>query len=181
MFCGEKMFEKISMFGCLAYCICCFENYILSLNYDKSEWKIVFDKLWSMDSMEHFDDWVYQAIELKPECILEYSYYNSPSEWEYIDEATFHNLYSLYRRCTKLNEINDFFNVILSGIELYTSSSLTAHSFREHMDEVFIPSITTLSIELPDIYLFYKFSDNKLNGWGVPVSRDMIEKPYEFA
>ena len=175
------MFKEISIYGCLAYCICCFENYILSLNCDKDEWKIIFNKLWSMDSMEYFDDWVYQVMELKPECILEYSYYDSPSEWEYIDEVTFHKLNSLYRQCTKCKEINDFFDKILNGIELYTSSSLTAHSLIEHMDKVFLPFITTLNIELPDINLFNKFSIKEMNGWGVPVSRDMIEKPYEFA
>lgn len=75
------MFEDISIWGRIAFGICCLENYILEHEYPKVKWKVVFEQLWSFPEIEYYDEWCYKLVEYLPECIMEFNEYNSDSDW----------------------------------------------------------------------------------------------------
>lgn len=178
---GEILFENISIWGRIAYGICCLENYIVSLNYPKDGWRIVFNKLWTFDKTEYYDEWFYEITEYLPECILEFENYDSTSKWGYMDEITFYKLYELYSKTREINAINDIMKLIheICSTELYTTAIPPANSSLSLIKDLLI-KVQGLNILIPDVKLFLEFSINQNNCWGIPMSRESISLPYYF-
>lgn len=174
------MFEKISIWGRIAYAICCFENYILKAGYERKPWGSVFQKLWAIDNAEYVDDWLYSMIEYIPECILEFENYGSG--WEYIDENTFNSLYRLYSDTPRISDINLIMTVIkeICESEIYSPQSPPAASSLRVMEERLLPAATALDIDLPDIKYFQGFAMSATNCWGEKLRREMVHLPYLF-
>ena len=89
-------FKNISLNGRVSYAICCFENTLLHLKCNVSDWKIVLEYLWEFTSIEYLDDWSDTITEIIPSNLLEFKDYEK-HEFEYINEETFNYLYNLYQ------------------------------------------------------------------------------------
>lgn len=82
---GEKNLNKedlknISLRGRVAFGIRCFENALLALQYNVSQWRIVLDYLWSFTNIDFLDDWSGLIAEIIPENLLEFKSYEEHSD-----------------------------------------------------------------------------------------------------
>lgn len=50
-------FKNIVLKGRVEFSISCFENTLLSLNYNVNDWRIVLEYLWEVTSIQYLDDW----------------------------------------------------------------------------------------------------------------------------
>lgn len=174
------MFENISIRGRIAYGICCLENFILSRNYPKSEWKILFDNLWTIHEMPYVDCLLDKYVELFPACVLEFPQYDE--DWEYVDESTFNQLYTLYSKCPAQNEVTEILETIheIGCVYVYSSTSPPAPLSLAVVNDELIPLMKKLNVVLPNVKHFQQFSIHERNCWGEGMSRDMINIPFDF-
>lgn len=157
-------FKNISLSGRVAFGISCFENILLSLNYNVNDWRIVLEYLWEFTSVKYLDDWNAIVLEITPDNLLEFSAYEE-HDFEYLDEKNFEYLYKLYQN------VNEKIDVVMTAI--YNIGTSHVYSVIEgygqrSLDEleILLNYMTKSNIPLPDIKPFERFSITENRGWG---------------
>lgn len=157
-------FKNISLNGRVAYGICCFENTLMFLKCDVSNWKTVLGYLWEFTSTQNLEVWNDQVAEIIPENLLEFKNYKE-HDFEYLDESQFEYLYGLYQN------IDERIGYLIRQI-FYLGSS---HSYsvivdygQRSLDELdrLVTFMVNNSFPLPDIGPFEKYSIDENKGWG---------------
>lgn len=172
--------KEISIWGRIAYGICCLENFITAQDYSKVEWAVVFELLWSFSDEEYYDEWLFKVAEFLPENILENEAFDE-GEWDFIDEDLFYVLRELYSETPFIDEINLILLAIhnICCAELYTLTKVPATKSLI-MTEQLIEQLKKLKFELPNIALFTPFSIHYKDCWGIAMKRSEIKIPYGF-
>ncbi|MGE5472861.1 MAG: hypothetical protein ACM3UU_01430 [Ignavibacteriales bacterium] len=157
-------FKGISLNGRVAYGISCFENTLLFLKYDVSNWKMILELLWDFTSTENLEAWNDQIAEVIPENLLEFKTYEQ-HDFEYLEESQFEYLYNLYQNID--NRIGILIRQIFYLGSSHSYSVIVDHGQRslEELDRI-ITFMIDNSIPLPDIELFKRYSIDENKGWG---------------
>lgn len=170
----KNNFKNISLNGRVAYGISCFENVLLSLKCDVSNWKMVLEYMWQFTSSQDLEVWNDQIAEIIPENLLEFKTYEE-HDFEYLKESQFKYLYDLYQN------IDPKIDYIIRQI-FYLGSS---HSYSvivdygqrslEELDRL-IKFMVDNCFPLPDIEPFLKFSIEENKGWGNKFDGTVVSK-----
>lgn len=157
-------FKKISLNGRVAYGIRCFENALLFLKYNVSDWEMVLGKLWQFTSADNLEVWSDKVVEVIPENLLEFKIYED-HDFEYLNESEFIYLYALYQNIDK--KIDYLIRQIYYLGASHSYSVIIEYGQRS-LDElnILLKYMTNNNIPLPDIEPFKKFSIKENEGWG---------------
>lgn len=157
-------FKNISLNGRVAFSISCFENTLLTLNYNINDWRIVLECLWEFTSIQYLDDWSDKVGEIIPDNLLEFKTYEE-HDFEYLDEKSFEYLYNLYQNIDE--KIDDVMTAIYNIGNSHAYSVIVEYG-QKSLDEleILINYMTINNITLPDIKSFEKFSIEENRGWG---------------
>ncbi|NLL81465.1 MAG: hypothetical protein GX231_04050 [Tissierellia bacterium] len=157
-------FKNISLNGRVAYGISCFENTLLSLNYNVNDWKIVLEFLWEFTSIEFLDEWSSIVVEIIPDHLLEFKTYEE-HDFEYLDRNNFKYLYNLYQG---IDEKIDSIMTSIYNIGTSHAYSVIVEYGQKSLDELglLINFMTEHKLQLPDIEPFLKYSIEENKGWG---------------
>lgn len=161
---SKNDFKKISLNGRVSYGISCFENTLVHLNYNVSDWKMILEYLWEFTSIEYLDDWSGIVSEIIPENLLEFKTYEE-HDFEYLDENNFKYLYRLYQN---IDEKIDFVMTAIYNIGCAHAYSGIVGCGEESLEElgILIDYMIKSNIPLPDIGPFIRFSITENKGWG---------------
>ncbi|MEB2282578.1 hypothetical protein LAV73_21865 [Lysinibacillus xylanilyticus] len=159
-----ETFKEISFRGRMAYGIRCFENALITLNYDLSSWNIVMEYLWEFTSSNNFEDCNLATAELIPENLLEFNEYDK-DDIDRLTENEFFYLYNLYQK------IDESINTVLTDIHWLGSShaysSITGYGKESIKSlEKLINTMIENNFPLPDPEPFLDFSIQEDEGWG---------------
>lgn len=159
----EQM-KQISLRGRVAYGICCFENVLITLEYDLNDWRNVLNYLWQFTNIQYLDNWNEIIVELIPENLMEFNTYEE-QEFERLSPEEFVSLSQLYQSTEESIGIllRDIYELGISHaysiIEGYGESSLILiNRIANYMLKQGFP--------LPDMDSFLKYSINENRGWG---------------
>lgn len=125
-------FKDISLRGRVAFAISCFENTLLSLNYNVNEWKPVLEYLWGFTSIRYLDDWNDIVAEIMPENLLEFRTYEE-HEFEVLDEENFKYLYNLYQN---IDEKIDVIITLIYNVGISHAYSVIEGEGQRSLDEL---------------------------------------------
>ncbi len=171
---NKNDFKNISLKGRVAYVISCFENVLLSLKCDISNWKMVLEYMWQFTSSQDLEAWNVQMAEIIPENLFEFKTFEE-HDFEYLEEIQFKYLYNLYQN------IDTRINYIIRQI-LYLGSS---HSYsliidygQESLEELdrIVKFMINNCFELPNIDAFLKYSIKENKGWGNKFKGTVLSK-----
>ncbi|MBD5088828.1 MAG: hypothetical protein HDT30_08495 [Clostridiales bacterium] len=167
-------FKTISLFGRIAYGVCCFENTITFLQYNVEDWKVVLKYLWEFSYIQYLDDWTGLLSEIIPENLLEFKKYEE-HDYSYLDKKSYEYLYNLYQN---IDEKIDFVMTAIFDIGTSHAYSEIVGYGKQSLDElkILIDYMYEKGIPLPDISLFEKFSFNENDGWGNKFNAKIISK-----
>lgn len=156
-------FIEISIRGRVSFAICCFENALISFEYNSSDWRIVLERMWTYTDIEFFDDWHYSMAEFLPESILECDIYEE--DFEYVDEEQFYELTKLYKNANDVVKklIKLVFDIGIS--EFYGRLENYGQSTLDNL-EILINFMSSNNLNLPDINKFKIFLYKDEDGWG---------------
>lgn len=160
----KNSFKDISLNGRVAYAISCFENLLLSLNYNSVMWNDVLKYLWEFTSIQNLEEWNDKIAEIIPENLLEFNSYEE-DDFEYIDKDTFKKLYELYQNIDTKVEfiIRQIFYI--GSSHSYSRIDGCGQNSLDQLD-ILIEFMRSNSISLPDIKPFLKYSIKENKGWG---------------
>lgn len=161
---NKEDLKNISLRGRVAFGIRCFENALLDLQYNVSQWRIVLDYLWSFTNIDFLDDWNGLIAEIIPENLLEFKSYEEHG-YKYLDEKAFRYLYALYYN---IDPKIDYIMTAIYYIGTSHAYSVITGNGQRSLDEAgkLINYITENSIPLPEIDKIKKSSINENRGWG---------------
>ncbi|WP_433595195.1 hypothetical protein [Lysinibacillus xylanilyticus] len=159
-----EIFKEISFRGRMAYGVRCFENALITLNYDLSSWNIVMEYLWEFTSSNNLEDCNLATAELIPENLLESNEYDK-DDFDRLTENEFFYLYNLYQK------IDESINTVLTDIHWLGSSHAYSSIIGYGKESLkFLEKLINTMIEnnfpLPDPEPFLKFSIQENEGWG---------------
>ncbi len=157
------VFKPISIRGRVAYGICCLENALIALQYNLENWNIVLKHLWRYTASSNLEDCNRAALEVMPECILEFPEYDD--DYEQISEDEYKILYELYQN------LDESIDILLKRIYYVgvsdAYSSITNYSPGSLIQLQFIIScMREKDFPLPDPKEFMRFSILEDDGWG---------------
>lgn len=160
----KNNFKNISLTGRVAFGITCFENTLLSLNYNVNEWRTVLEYLWEFTSIKYLDDWNGIVAEIIPDNLLEFRTYEE-HDFEYLDEKHFEYLYNLYQN---IDEKIDFVITAIYNIGTSHAYSIIEGYGQRSLEEleILVNYMIKNNISLPDIKPFERFSITENRGWG---------------
>ncbi|WP_252238067.1 MULTISPECIES: hypothetical protein [unclassified Clostridium] len=161
---NKNDFKNISLRGRVSFGISCFENTLLSLNYNVNEWRIVLEYLWEFTSIQYLDDWSGIVAEIIPDNLLEFKTYKE-HDFEYLDEKNFKYLYNLYQN---IDEKIDYVMTAIYNIGNSHAYSIIEGYGQRSLDEleILLNYMTENNILLPDSKPFERFSIEENKGWG---------------
>ena len=155
--------QNVSIVGRIAYGIMCAEEYLIQ-KYPNKDWTIVFKDFWEITSLDLWDDWLEEVIEIIPEFLFEFDSYKA-SGFDYLSEEKYSELKELY------NGTNEDVNRILYMLydlvrnSAYSSMKENGGESLYHLEQI-ISFLKEEGVRLPDARLVQKFPFSEKNGWG---------------
>lgn len=161
----NNSFVNISLRGRMAFAIMCCERYLL-YKYPEKNWEVLFKHLWEITSIELFDEWLSQINEILPECLLEFSDYES-SDFSILTKSEYEEFKNLYQGIKQ--DVNTIIKMIWNLINDIAYSEISDASNNKSNQKDMIKIIQILekeNIEIPDIKAveFSSFTECDGNG-----------------
>ncbi|RDU24230.1 hypothetical protein [Anaerosacchariphilus polymeriproducens] len=165
--------KNISITGRIGYGIMCLEEYLLT-KYPNKDWSFILEKYWQITSLELWDIWMDEVIEIIPEYLFEFDDYES-SDFEHLSYENYLKLKEIYKG------VGDDANIILKKVydlansHAYSSIVGEGKESLEVLDDV-IKYLVNNEVILPNIEKVKKFTIDKNNGWGVSYNGKILSK-----
>lgn len=166
-------FENVSIVGRVAYGIMCAEAYLIQ-KYPSKDWSIVFKDFWNITSLELWDEWMEEIIEIIPEYLFEFDSYIL-SDFDYLTEEKYNELKQLYDGTN--GNVNTILNMLYDLANSHAYSSIQGNG-RESLSRLkrIIVFLQTEGVQLPDAKQVQNFSFSEKNGWGNPFDGTKLSK-----
>lgn len=172
----KSVFSEISIFGRVAYAIYSIEEYLFEIGESKDKWEILLSELWSFSKEQYVDDYLCHITEFMPSCVTEFDVYDSPSDWEYLSEDRYYQLYSLYTSFDDIETVDFVMDKIQSMISAHIYSNVIPPALvsLQIMENELIPFLKKKLKKLLDVEPFRIFSIYKDGCWDMAHNKEEI-------
>lgn len=156
-------FDTISLVGRIAYGIMCAEEYLLH-KYPNKNWEMVFEVFWEITSLELWEDWIDEAIEIIPEYLFEFKDYAS-SKFDCLTEEKYEALKKLYEGTN--DDVSKILKMVYQLANSHAYSSIRGNGVEslQCLDKI-INFLQEEGIALPDKTPVEACLFSERDGWG---------------